>query len=227
MAALEMVRIRDPDLPFIMVSGIRGEEFAVEAMRAGAADFIPKDNLARLVPAVRRELAAREERRARRAAEEEGQASERRFRDLANTMPQLVWTAKPDGKIDYYNRQRENFSGFSRDAEGHWHWQPVLHPDDLEPTVRAWEEAIHTGGTYQIAHRVQRADGSFRWYLSRAIPVRDGEGKIIKWYGTATDIEDLKRAESEQERLMAELDAILQSIADAVLTYMPKEESAG
>ncbi len=219
MKALAMVHAHDPDLPFIMVSGIKGEESAVEAMRAGARDFITKDNLTRLSLAFRRELASREERRARRKAEAEREQREREFRQLANSMPQLVWTATPDGRVDYYNRQREEFSGFLQANGGHWVWAPVLYPDDLEPTQRCWEEALRTGNTYQIAHRVMRIDGSFRWYLSRATPVRNSKGEIVKWYGTATDIDDLKKVEAEREQLLAELDATIHSMANAVLTY--------
>ncbi|MEZ4601666.1 MAG: ATP-binding protein [Syntrophotaleaceae bacterium] len=219
MAALAMVHAHDPHLPFIMVSGVRGEEFAVEAMRAGAGDFITKDNLSRLAPAIRRELASREERRARRKAEEERERSERRFRHLADSMPQLVWTADAEGRVDYYNRKREDFVGFSRNAEGHWFWTPVLHPQDLKPTLKAWSQAVEKGSAYQVAHRIKCTDGSFRWHLSRATPVRDQQGRVVKWYGTATDIHDLKQVEAERERLLAELDATFYSMPNAVLTY--------
>jgi PAS domain S-box-containing protein len=121
--------------------------------------------------------------------------SEARFRQVANAMPQLVWTAEPDGKVDYYNDRVDEFSGFERAEDGSWRWEPVLHPDDLSRSVERWEGAVRSGTGYEIAHRVLRADGAYRWFLSRAVPVRDASGRIVKWIGTATDIDAQKRAE--------------------------------
>ncbi len=143
--------------------------------------------------------------------------SERSFRQLADAMPQLVWTADPDGNVDYYNRRVEEFSGFSQGEDGSWQWAPVLHPDDIEITFKAWETAIRTGVGYEIEHRVQRADGTYRWYLSRGVPARDETGAFIKWYGTATDIDDQKRA-AEQLRRHAERQTLLVEISHFILT---------
>ncbi len=146
-------------------------------------------------------------------AERELRSSEERFRHLADAMPQLVWSADPDGKVDYYSRRRDEFSGFSREPDGSWKWAPVLHPDDLEATVTAWEQAIRTGTPYQVEHRVRRADGTFRWYMSRAVPIRDGEGRLVKWYGTTTDIEDLKRTETALRESEARFRAFFENAA--------------
>jgi PAS domain S-box-containing protein len=132
---------------------------------------------------------------AQKEAEDALRASEERFRQLANSMPQLVWTAEPDGTVDYYNDAAEGYSGVERLPDGRWRWEPVLHPDDLEPTRRAWADALRTGKAYQVAHRVKGRDGRHRWHLSRGVPVRDAAGRIVKWYGTATDIDDQKLAE--------------------------------
>ena len=121
--------------------------------------------------------------------------SEERFRQLADAMPQLVWTATPDGTVDYYNVRYKELSGIEPVAENAWRWAPVLHPEDEAATVEAWSRAVATGRPYEIAHRVRRADGSFRWHLSRGVPVRDAEGRVVKWFGTATDIDAQKRAE--------------------------------
>lgn len=147
--------------------------------------------------------------------------SEERFRQLADSMPQLVWTAQPDGTVDYYNQRYLEFGGISPEPAGSWTWAPVLHPADVQATMEAWRWAVETGGTYQIEHRVRRADGSLRWHLSRGIPARDEDGKIVKWYGTATDIDDQKRLQEERERLLAELDATLDSIAGGVMVFDP------
>ncbi|MHB0871221.1 MAG: PAS domain S-box protein, partial [Chloroflexota bacterium] len=100
-------------------------------------------------------------------AEKAVRQSEERFRQLADSMPQLVWTASPDGTVDYYNRRHEEFSGIAREADASWRRVPVVHPDDLQATVEAWQNALRTDATYQITHRVQMADGSYHWYLSR------------------------------------------------------------
>lgn len=131
--------------------------------------------------------------------------SEERFRHLADAMPQLVWTANPDGTVDYYNRRREEFRGIQQDAQGRWQWALVLHPDDLARTVEAWHRAVATGETYDVEHRVQRADGSFRWYLSRGVTVRDPSGRIVKWFGTATDVHERKLAEEAVRQAAREL----------------------
>jgi len=124
------------------------------------------------------------------------QESEQRFRQLADSMPQLVWTARPDGSVDYYNQRFREYSGISPTNLEIWRWAPLLHPDDLEQTTAAWQRAVQTGEVYQIEHRVLMADGSYRWHLSRGIPVRDDGGSIIRWFGTATDIHDNKLAEA-------------------------------
>lgn len=132
----------------------------------------------------------------RHEAEESLRESEERFRQLADSMPQLVWTAEPDGTVDYYNRRVADFVGIERDADGSWRWQGALHPDDQAPTAHAWLTAVATGEPYQCEHRVRLADGGTRWFLSRGVPVRDRSGRMVKWFGTATDIHDLKRAQA-------------------------------
>lgn len=129
-------------------------------------------------------------------AEEALRASEARFRQMADAMPQLVWTATPEGTVDYYNRRVGEFEGFERHVDDAWHWSPVLHPEDAERSVQVWRQAIATGEPYEIEHRVRRKDGAYRWYLSRGEAARDASGRIVKWYGTATDINDLKEAQS-------------------------------
>lgn len=158
----------------------------------------------------------------RKLYEQSLQQSEARFRHLADALPQLVWTADPDGNVDYYNQRRHEFLGFTKTASG-WEWRPVLHPDDLQPTVDAWQHAVETGNIYQIEHRVCRADGEFVWFLSRAVPIHNADGKIVKWYGTATNIHENKVAASERERLLvalereqAQLKELTQTLEDRV-----------
>lgn len=126
--------------------------------------------------------------------------SEVRFRELADAMPQLVWTANSDGSVDYYNMRRKEYAGLRLHEEGRYEWAPVLHPDDAEATICAWHDAVETGGIYQAEHRVQCADGSYRWHISRGVAARDESGRIIKWYGTATDIHELKLIQEAVQR---------------------------
>lgn len=141
----------------------------------------------------------------RREAERAVRDSEWRFRQLANATPQLVWTARADGKVDYYNDRVTDYTGIHPGIEGDWTWQPGLHPDDVGPTVRAWSHAVRTGELYQCEHRVRVKHGTFRWHLSRAVPVRDSAGNVVRWFGTATDIDAQKTAEAvsraSEERL--------------------------
>ncbi|TAK27843.1 MAG: PAS domain S-box protein [Myxococcaceae bacterium] len=119
--------------------------------------------------------------------------SEQRFRDLANAMPQLVWTATAEGAIDYQNSRAREFRPAAATAD-HWSWPDVVHPDDLAGTARAWAEALARGAPFQVEHRMQMADGSYRWHLSRASLARY-PGAVTRWFGTATDIHDRKVAE--------------------------------
>ncbi len=114
---------------------------------------------------------------------------------LADAMPQIVWTANPDGGLDYYNQHWVEYTGMTVEQTRGWGWEQVLHPDDLQNCVDAWTNAFTTGASYQIEYRFKRAsDGTYRWHLGRALPVRDTEGNITKWFGTCTDIHEQKEA---------------------------------
>lgn len=138
----------------------------------------------------------------RKQAEDARVKSETHFRNLANSMPQIVWTANPDGKVDYYNQRVHEFSGFLQKPDGTWEWEPVLHPEDQQRTTEAWLHAIKTGEIYECEHRVKKIDGEFYWHLSRGIAVKDEQGRTAKWYGTATDIHAQKQYQAEREELL-------------------------
>lgn len=130
----------------------------------------------------------------RRRAEQALRQSERRFRELADTMPQLVWVADASGAVEYYNARAADYAGLAVGPDGKWKWQPVLCPEDVRHTQEAWQRSIETQVEYACEHRLQMADGSKRWHLSRARLVA-GDGEAPKWFGTATDIHDLKTAQ--------------------------------
>ena len=126
------------------------------------------------------------------------QASEQRYRQLADAMPQIVWTAEPDGGIDYYNQQWFDYTGLTLAQTQGWGWQPVLHPDDLAQCLDCWAESLQSGEDYEVKYRFKRAaDGVYRWHLGRASAVRDEQGRIVKWFGTCTDIDEQKQIEDK------------------------------
>jgi two-component system cell cycle sensor histidine kinase/response regulator CckA len=117
--------------------------------------------------------------------------SERRYRFLTDAVPQLVWTADPAGALDYCNRRCLEFTNLPFDALKGDGWLGIVHSDDREATASAWREAVRTGGAqYRIEHRMRHRDGGWRWMLTSAVPLRDSQGTIRKWFGSSTDIHD-------------------------------------
>ncbi|HEV2914689.1 MAG TPA: ATP-binding protein [Pyrinomonadaceae bacterium] len=130
--------------------------------------------------------------------------SEAQYRSLADAMPQIVWTADADGAFDYYNQRWFEYTGLTPEQALGWGWQPVLHPEDAERCLRRWATSVKTGADYEIEYRFKRAsDGAYRWHLGRALPMRDQDGRIVKWFGTSTDIHDQKLAREERSEILA------------------------
>src|SRR5262249_19623859 len=150
---------------------------------------------------------------ARKQVEEALRRSEVQFRQLADAMPQIGWTARPDGYLDYYNERWYEYTGFPRGEYGQQSWEPVLHPDDVQRCVDTYFGCIKAEKPYQIEYRFKdRRAGGYRWFLGRAVPVRDEQGRTVRWFGTCTDIDDTKRAEEalkEADRRKEELLAML------------------
>jgi PAS domain S-box-containing protein len=158
-------------------------------------------SLAEANESLRREAAERErveqahevtrsrERRTRAAAE----ASERHYRFLAETIPQQVWTAQPDGALDYVNRRALDYFSLGNASVLGAGWQQVVHPEDIEDSLARWRRSLSTGETYEVEFRLRDAGGVYRWHLARALPMRDAEGRIVKWFGTNTDIDEQKQ----------------------------------
>jgi PAS domain S-box-containing protein len=134
------------------------------------------------------------------------------FQQLADAMPQMVWSTLPDGAHDYFNAQWYAFTGVpvgSTDGEG---WNGMFHPEDQERAWTQWRHSLETGEPYEIEYRLRRYDGVYRWTLGRALPVRDGEGRIIRWVGTCTDIDEQKRIAEQNEILSRELSHRIKNI---------------
>jgi PAS domain S-box-containing protein len=123
------------------------------------------------------------------------------LRDVIETIPAYVWSALPDGSVDFTNQRLLQFIGFSGDQARGWGWADALHPEDRGPLIDTWRASIASGKPVEAEARMRSADGQYRWLLFLSVPQRDHSGKIVKWYGKSMDIEDRKRAEQERERL--------------------------
>ena len=328
LVALELVRQARLDLPFIVVSGVIGEEQAVAMMKAGAHDYVFKDNLRRLLPAIERELHETAVRRQRRRAEEALQKSEKkykdlfdqsndgillhdeqgaildannkileqlgysrseilnlrcpqllspgevertakelqkavilgsftfetlfrrkngaefpveisacrfdqedhafaqcivrditerkraeealresegRFRELCNSLPQLVWTCQPDGPCNFLSKQWIDYTGVPAEEQLGYGWLEQLHPDDRKPTMAAWQAAVDSGSDFFVEFRIRRHDGEYRSFDTRALRLRDAQGRTVRWVGSNTDITERKQAEERQRNFEAKL----------------------
>ncbi|MGX7951797.1 PAS domain-containing protein [Tsuneonella sp. HG249] len=146
-------------------------------------------------------------------ADQTGQtAGQITFRELADAMPQMVWSTLPDGAHDYYNAQWYSFTGMpegSTDGEG---WNDMFHPDDQERAWAVWRHSLATGDPYEIEYRLRHHSGQYRWTLGRALPVRGEGGRIIRWVGTCTDIHEHKETAQQNEILSRELSHRIKNI---------------
>jgi PAS domain S-box-containing protein len=148
----------------------------------------------------------------RKQAEEALAESEDHYRHAVELNPQIPWTAEPDGIILDTSRRWETLTGLTKQESLGTGWVRALHPDDLPPTLKVWEEARRTGNPLDIEYRVRRADGVWRWMRSRAAPRYDEDGKILRWYGTLEDVDDHKKAEEALRRSEARLQAIFDAV---------------
>jgi PAS domain S-box-containing protein len=133
---------------------------------------------------------------ARKRADEALWESEERFHTLADNMSQFAWTADPTGWIFWYNQRWYEYTGTTFEEMQGWGWEKVHHPDHLDRVVTKWRQAHITGEPWEDTFPLRGLDGTYRWFLSRALPIRDAEGRIIRWFGTNTDITELREAQA-------------------------------
>lgn len=130
---------------------------------------------------------------------EAARQSEERFRVLAETIPGIVWIASPSGSVEWINQRWSAYTGQKTDESLGWGWQSAMHPDDSASADVLWDEVQISGKVYEHEERIRRHDGEYRWFLARGLPVRDAEGKIVRWFGANTDINDLKETQQALE----------------------------
>ncbi len=130
--------------------------------------------------------------------------SEERFRQLADLVPQIIWTARPDGYVDYFNSRWYQFTGFEEEqGGGDISWTRVLHPNDVQPTLDIWSHSVKTGEDYSIEYRfLDKVNDTYRWFLGKGLPIKDQNGIVTKWFGTCTDIHDQKTMAANLEQLV-------------------------
>ncbi|MEQ8471715.1 MAG: PAS domain S-box protein [Marinoscillum sp.] len=148
--------------------------------------------------------------------------SEKKFRLLADSMPQYIWTSGPEGNLNYYNQSVYDYTGLAKDQIDQEGWIKMMHPEDQEKFRKSWMEAVNTGENFLIEHRFRRHDGEYRWQLSRAKPQRDEFGNIKMWVGTSTDIQEQKSfAEALEKEVRERTRELAQNVTD--LAKMNKE----
>src|SRR5215467_16128963 len=137
---------------------------------------------------------------------------EQDIRLVVDTIPALAWSACPDGSVNFVNKRWHEYTGLSPEKSHGWGWQGACHPEDLPPLMKRWQEFLVSGEPGEIEARLRRSNGAYRWFLIRVEPLRDESGNIVRWYGTCTDIDDLKRAQASATEADAHLHRIIDTI---------------
>ncbi len=118
---------------------------------------------------------------------------------MADALPALVWGCRPDGACDYVSRRWTEYSGtVESELLGHG-WLELVHPEERDATREAWRASVRGGTPLETELRLRASDGAYRWFMTRSVPIRDGRGSVVRWYGTHTDVDDLKRARGERQ----------------------------
>ncbi|WP_395406368.1 PAS domain S-box protein [Pseudoduganella sp. UC29_106] len=155
----------------------------------------------------------------RKRAEEELRESEARFRTIADSMPQIVWSTQPDGYDDYFNRQWHEYTGVPEGAAHGDAWVNLFHPDDVAQMEQRWGHSLATGEPYEAEFRLRHRSGNYRWWLARALPVRNEHGEIVRWMGTSTDIHERILMQAELQDIQVRLQAALNAAEIGTWTW--------
>jgi PAS domain S-box-containing protein len=233
-------RDRTSSIPIVFLTALsKDERHVFRGYEVGAVDYVFKPfdpELLRAKVSVfvelwqkTRQIREQAEQLAEQELAEVRRESAERYRQLADAMPQIVWTADGEGLTTYYNRRWFEYTGLPEGGISEQAWTAVVHPDDLPAVVARREQTLEDGGIFEVEYRFRSARGDYRWHLGRAIPIRGEDGTIDFWIGTATDIDDRKRIEEEQRFLLEEVERraraarVLETIADGVVLLDPDE----
>jgi two-component system CheB/CheR fusion protein len=129
--------------------------------------------------------------------------SREHFKFLADNIPVIVWTAQPDGSFDYFNKRWYEYTGKTYEESKGWGWQSTVHPEDLPPSLIAWNHSIKTGDPFKVEDRKLGRDGIYRWHLGHALPFRDNSNKIVAWFGICTNIDDQKKTMQKKDEFIS------------------------
>jgi PAS domain S-box-containing protein len=200
--------------PIVILTGRGDEGIAVEFMKTGAVDYLPKGMLTaeRLATSLRYALEMSRAAAAQRRAQEELGEQEARFRTLANAIPQLAWMTDAEGSIHWYNQRWYDYTGTTLEEMQGWGWRKVHHPDHVERVVDRIRRSFESGDAWEDTFPLRGADGGYRWFLSRALPMRRTDGGVTGWFGTNTDITE----QLERERTLREREAEFRTLANAI-----------
>jgi PAS domain S-box-containing protein len=209
---LTRIRALAPATPVVILTGRGDEDLAAQLMKAGASDYLTKASMTpeRLAAAVRHATEIARLGEARRRAEEARRAEELRFRTLANAIPQLAWTARPDGDIDWWNQRWVDYTGATLGDSGGWRWAELVHPEHVDRVVESARRHVASGDPWEETYPLRGASGEYRWFLARAVPMRAPDGTVAGWFGTGTDvsahIETERAVRESEERFRRALD---------------------
>jgi PAS domain S-box-containing protein len=206
-------RERTSTIPIIFLTALsKDERHVFRGYEIGAVDYVFKPfepEILRAKVAVfielwekNQQIRRQSEQLAAQALAELRRATAERYRQLADAMPQIVWTSDRAGNATYYNRRWFEYTGMSEDQVDGTAWSRSTHPEDLPAVLARREQTLADGSVFEVACRFRAADGTYRWHLGRAVPIRDDSGEIDFWIGTATDIDDRKRIEEAQRFLL-------------------------
>src|SRR5215212_3069754 len=225
LSALKLAKVMCPEVPFILISGAIGEERAIEALKSGATDYVLKQRLERLVPAVRRAVREGEQQIQRRRAEEALRRSEERYRTLVEQIPAVTYIQKPiesdnPKTVTYMSPQYETMLGYPADSEviDEEHWLRILHPEDRERVLAEEVRTDETGEPFEVEYRVIAHDGRAVWLRDQARLVRDQEeGRPLYWLGVQYDITEQKRIEEELRQSEQLHQAVVEQAAEGII----------
>ncbi|WMJ74208.1 PAS domain-containing sensor histidine kinase [Cytophagaceae bacterium ABcell3] len=140
------------------------------------------------------------------------------FKFFADSLPQIVWTSRPDGNLDYFNKSWYRLTGLSFDESRDLGIQSIIHPDEKSETVKRWKNSFENGVDFEMEYRLKDHQGHYRWYIARAIPMRGPDGDIVKWFGTCTSIHKQKEQAIELEKVNYELEKLHNDLDNLVYT---------